>query len=564
MISDKKAVQDLVQLLEKKGVKRVIITPGSRNAPFSISFYKNPAFEVISIVDERSAAYVALGIAQQSDVPVALVCTSGTAALNYAPAIAEAFYQEIPLIVITADRPMEWVNQGEGQTINQSKVFQNYCRASYDIVQDMNDKDFEWYNARVMNEAFDKAMSPVRGPIHLNFPLRENLYNTVASPSRQVKEITTLKPVVTLDETTVLSLAQSLKQKRKVIVLVGQFHINEDTKVLLESWAKKENVLVLTESHSGLESPLFIGCIDRLIMTMSDDELEQFRPELVISIGKNIISKKIKSLFRNANVEHWYVSEDALVMDTFQRLEKVIPIQPELFFSYMLEHWKDNNSDYSKTYLSLNEKKRNVAAEFMATVAYSDLKASELILKALPNHSYVQMGNSSVARYIQLFDRNETLHFSGNRGVSGIDGCTSTAIGAAWATTQLTTLISGDVAFFYDINAFWNKLNVPNLKVIVINNGGGGIFRIIDGPSKTEALDELFETAHERTAEAVCQMFSLDYYKAMDEQTLIDGLQKLYQTQRCAVLEIFTPRLENDKVLKNYFRFIKERTSNSI
>lgn len=561
MISDKKAVQDLVQLLEKKGVKHVIITPGSRNAPFSISFYKNPAFEVISIVDERSAAYVALGIAQQSDVPVALVCTSGTAALNYAPAIAEAFYQEIPLIVITADRPMEWVNQGEGQTINQSKVFQNYCRASFDIVQDMNDKDFEWYNARVMNEAFDKAMSPVRGPIHLNFPLRENLYLTTDQPLAPVKEISILKPVITLDTQNIKQLASDIGSRKKIVVLVGQFHINESTKSLLESWAQKSNVLVLTESHSGLESPLFIGCIDRMIMTMTDEALNAFRPELLISIGKNIISKKIKSILRHESVEHWYVSEDALTMDTFQRLRKVIPIQPELFFDYMLNNWINVASDYSNTYLTLQKQKVAAANSFLENAPFSDLKATEIILNQIPSHSFVQMGNSSVARYIQLFDRNETLYFSGNRGVSGIDGCTSTAVGASWVTQKLTTLISGDVAFFYDINAFWNKLVTPNLKIIIINNGGGGIFRIIEGPSKTEALDELFETAHDRNAQSVCMMFGLDYFPATDENTLREALKALYQSNKCAVLEVFTPRLENDKVLKHYFKHIKENTS---
>ncbi len=561
MISDKKAIQDIVQLLELKGVKHIIITPGSRNAPFSISLFKHPSFEVHSVVDERSAAYIALGMAQQTDRPVALICTSGTAALNYAPAVAEAFYQEIPLIVITADRPMEWVNQGEGQTINQSGIFKNYVRASYDIVQDMNDRDFEWYNARVMNEAIDRAMSPVRGPVHLNFPLRESLYKTVEAPTHQVKSIQTLPLEKTLAPVQVDELIGILSGKKKVMILVGQFHTNPETRHLLETWAHKDNVVVLTESHSGLESPLFMGCIDRMIMTMSESELNDFRPEVVISIGKNIISKKIKSLLRDQSVEHWYVSEDALVMDTFQRLTRIIPITPERFFSYAQGQNYKGQTDYKVKFKALYDAKRHAADEYVQRAAYSDLTVSKIIMDALPNNSLVQMGNSSVARYIQLFDRNDSLVFSGNRGVSGIDGCTSTAVGAAYVSNKITTLISGDIAFLYDSNAFWNKLVKPNLKVIVINNGGGGIFRIIEGPNTTEALDEFFETTHLRNCNAIAEMYGLQYLSASDESELRQGLEELYSRDGCFILEVFTPRLENDKILKEFFKYIREKTS---
>lgn len=562
MISDKKAIQDIVQLLEIKGIKHIIITPGSRNAPFSISLFKHPAFEVHSVVDERSAAYIALGIAQQSDHPVALICTSGTAALNYAPAVAEAFYQEIPMIVITADRPMEWVNQGEGQTINQSGIFNNYVRASYDIVQDMNDKDFEWYNARVMNEAIDKAMSPVRGPVHLNFPLRESLYKTIENRVLDVKVIETVELQKTIDNNQAQALIADLSAKRKVMVLVGQFHTNPETRQLLKQWANKDNVLVLTESHSGLESPDFMGCIDRMVMTMTDHELEELRPEIVISIGKNIISKKIKSLLRHQNVKHWYVSEDALVMDTFQRLTKIIPITPERFFAYTQAQLPNQKTEYRAKHMSLYEKKRVAADDYVNSAPYSDLVVSKIIMDRLPDNSLVQMGNSSVARYIQLFDRNDSLVFSGNRGVSGIDGCTSTAVGAAYVSKKMTTLISGDIAFLYDSNAFWNKMVTNNLRIIVINNGGGGIFRIIEGPKSTEALEEFFETTHNRTCEAVASMYGLHYLKASNREELEDGLKELYKRTDCSILEVFTPRLENDAILKDFFKNIKDKTSN--
>lgn len=560
MNSDKKAVQDLVSLFAEKGIKHVIITPGSRNAPFSISFSENEQFDTLSIVDERAAAFFALGIAQQSKMPVALICTSGTAALNYAPAIAEAYYQEVPLIVVTADRPLEWVDQGEGQTINQYGLYQNYVRGSFNIIQDLGDKDLEWYNARLINEAIDLCQFPIPGPIHLNFPLRESLYKTSENRS-SVKTIERVYSTPFLEDNILQELGSHIANKKKVMVLVGQFSHNTALIESLERFSQLNNVVFLTESHSGLDSKDFIGCIDRLIMTMDDSQLNEFRPELLITIGTNIISRKIKALLRHDSVEHWHVAEDGQVLDTFQRLTKVIPVNGLKFFTSVLPFVQKSNSDYRSSSLLLNEKKRQAGDEYIKQSAFSDLLAICTILKHIPSNSDVQMGNSSIVRYIQLFDRPSGIQFFGNRGVSGIDGCTSTAAGAAYFTGNLTTLISGDISFFYDINALWNEHISHKLKLIVINNGGGGIFRIIDGPSTTNALEKYFETAHQRTCEPIASLYGLTYLKASSQSEIEDGMIQLYANEGCAILEIFTPKFENDAALKGFFKFIREKTA---
>jgi 2-succinyl-5-enolpyruvyl-6-hydroxy-3-cyclohexene-1-carboxylate synthase len=560
MNSDKKAVQDLVSLFEKKGIKHVIITPGSRNAPFSISFHENSSFDAISIVDERCAAFFALGIAQQSKVPVAIICTSGTAALNYAPAIAEAYYQEVPLLVITADRPMEWVDQGEGQTINQDGLYQNYVRGSFNIIQDLGDKDLEWYNARLINEAIDLSQFPIPGPVHLNFPLRESLYKTTDTRTG-VKTIERVYSTPFLENSLLKELGHSIASKKKVMVLVGQFSHDTSLIASLERFSKLENVIFLTESHSGLDNEGFIGCIDRLIMTMSEKELDAFRPELLITIGTNIISRKIKALLRHDNVEHWHVAEDGQVLDTFQRLTKVIPVNGLEFFTSVLPHVEEVAAGYREKSLALNKIKKQAGDEYIKDSSFSDLQAIHSIINSIPVESDVQMGNSSIVRYIQLFDRPSGIQFFGNRGVSGIDGCTSTAAGAAYFTGKLTTLISGDISFFYDVNALWNEHIGSNLKLIVINNGGGGIFRIIDGPSTTSALEKFFETAHQRTCEPVAAMYGVPYLKADSIISLETAMTQLYQTEGCAILEVFTPRLDNDAALKGFFKFIREKTS---
>ncbi|MFZ4786119.1 MAG: 2-succinyl-5-enolpyruvyl-6-hydroxy-3-cyclohexene-1-carboxylic-acid synthase, partial [Flavobacteriales bacterium] len=480
MLSDKKAIKDVLILLEKKGVKHIIISPGSRNAPFSISLNNHPSFDVLSIADERSAAFFGLGIAQQTKRPVALICTSGTAPLNYAPAIAEAYYQEVPLLIITADRPMEWVDQGEGQTINQSGLYNNYVRGAFNMTQDMNDGDLEWYNARQINEAIDLAMWPIPGPVHLNFPLRESLYKTDSSvPLTKVIERVYSTPF--LEKQVLSDLGQIISQKKKVMVLVGQFSHDDQLINSLQDFSALENVIFFTESHSGLDSPDFIGCVDRMIMTLTEQELDAIRPELLITIGTNIISRKVKAFLRNESLDHWHVAEDGQVLDTFKRLVKVIPVNGLSFFSSVMPFISDISSVYRKEMLALNSEKRKAGDAYIEKAAFSDLKAINAIVKSTPADTDIQMGNSSIVRYIQLFDRPLSLRFFGNRGVSGIDGCTSTAAGAAYVTQRNTLLISGDISFFYDVNAFWNNYISSKLKVVVINNGGGGIFRIIEG-----------------------------------------------------------------------------------
>lgn len=560
MLSDKKAVKDVLILLEKKGIKHIIISPGSRNAPFSISLHNHPSFDVLSIADERSAAFFGLGIAQQTKRPVALICTSGTAPLNYAPAIAEAYYQEVPLLIITADRPMEWVDQGEGQTINQSGLYANYVRGAFNMSQDMNDGDLEWYNARQINEAIDLSMWPIPGPVHLNFPLRESLYKT-DNTTAQTKVIERVYSTPFLDKQVLTELGQIISQKKKVMVLVGQFSHDDQLIKSLQDFSALDNVIFFTESHSGLDSPDFIGCVDRMIMTMTETELDNIRPELLITIGTNIISRKVKAFLRHESVDHWHVAEDGQVLDTFKRLVKVIPVNGLSFFSSVLPFISRISSSYRSHMLALNSEKRMAGEAYIEKADFSDLKAIHSIVKLTPPDTDVQMGNSSVVRYIQLFDRPANLRFFGNRGVSGIDGCTSTAAGAAFATDRNTLLISGDISFFYDVNAFWNNYISSKLKIVVINNGGGGIFRIIEGPKTTEALEKYFETHHQRTCEGVARMYGLDYFAAHKIDDLSVALPKLFSSPHCSILEVFTPRLENDSVLKGFFSYIKEHTA---
>lgn len=561
MISDKNTVQDLIQLLKAQGIQHIVISPGSRNAPLTISFDADPFFECYSVVDERSAGFFALGIAQQLNEPVVLICTSGSAAINYGPAVSEAFYQGIPLLVITADRPLEWIDQGDGQTIRQSGIFGSFVRFSANLPKASDDKDNAWYNARLINEAILTSMFPAPGPVHLNIPLTEPLYGTVESAMIQSKVIERLDARPMLDPAMAEYLADELSKTPKVLVLCGQLKPNTALNQALSRFAKQENVVVFTESTSNLHDPEFIGCIDRLIMTFDDADEFFFQPDILITFGTNIISKKIKALLRKHKPEqHWHIDASAELMDTFQSLSRIIPVDPFVFLEQISSSIKDEiRSAYASTIQERNRQCAEAQQAFLKNAPFSDLSIFDHILGNLPGNLDMQMGNSSVVRYLQLFDPKPEIHYFGNRGTSGIDGSVSTAVGAAWASNQTTLLITGDISFFYDSNALWNNHISPDLKIILINNGGGGIFRIIEGPDSSEALEKYFETHHERNAKLHAEQFSLKYWKAENEEELKDALIEMINYDQAAILEVFSPRELNDKVLKDHFRFIKDQ-----
>lgn len=559
MISEKPFIQDLVETLVGKGLRHVVISPGSRHAPLSISFYYHPKVQCHVIPDERSAGYFALGIAQFRQEPVALVCTSGTALANYVSATAEAFYQEIPLIVLSADRPEEWVDQGDGQTIRQAHLLDNHVHGFYSLKQDDRNRDVKWFNQRQLNDGWNKATGFPAGPVHFNIPLREPLYGLVEHSTSQPKIIDTARGVRILSADDAEAIKSQFQRTKKVMILCGLQFPDNDLEMQIASISRLPNVTVMTETTSNMRKGEVVTCIDRLLMSLSETDKEQFEPELLITFGSHIVSKKIKHFLRDVDgLEHWHIDPTGRTLDTFQKLTKVI----EAGSSQTIELLATSTpvaSDYHAIWYGEHLRLSKLQDEVSFDQGWSDLFAFRSILKAIPSNSILQMGNSSVVRYIQLFDRREDIDYYGNRGTSGIDGCTSTASGMASVTDKTVTLISGDIAFFYDINGLWNEAEKKNLKIILINNGGGNIFKIIEGPSSTEALGTVFETAHRKDAEKMASHFGLNYIKATDAQSLDEGLKGLYASDDCALLEVFTRDVANESVLKDSFKIIKNK-----
>jgi 2-succinyl-5-enolpyruvyl-6-hydroxy-3-cyclohexene-1-carboxylate synthase len=541
--------QSIIEICLAKGITNIIISPGSRNAPLTIGFAQDPNFTCYSIADERCAGFFALGIAQQTKKPSAVVCTSGSALLNYYPAFAEAFYSQIPLIVISADRPQSKIDIGDGQTIRQENVFQNHSVYNANLTEEASVE-----NDLKINKAIETAVLQ-KGPVHINAPFEEPLYETVETLSVQTKitnieEVLPTKIIANRDEfVTIWNLA-----KRKLI-LVGVNDIDSIDQEIVDTWAHDPSVVVLTETTSNLHHPTFINSIDTLITPFDTNDFQEFKPEILITFGGMIVSKRIKAFLRQYKPQqHWHI-DTLRAYDTFGALTQHFVMEPNDFFKDLLAKTITSSSNYfekTKTIYDLRKKRRQ---EYLDKISFSDFKVFEKVISQLPQNSQLQISNSSAIRYAQLIHIDPTIAVFCNRGTSGIDGSTSTAIGAAVGNNKPTIFITGDIGFLYDSNGLWNSYIPNNFKIILINNGGGGIFRILPGHEEKPVFNTYFETSHELTAEHLAKMYHLDYLVAKDEISLEKNLKTLFtSSNRPTILEAFTPTLENDKILKQYFK----------
>ncbi len=562
MTSDKNTAALLAEIFAQKGLEDIVISPGSRNAPIILSFAQHPQINPISIVDERSAAFFALGMAQQTKKTVAITCTSGSAALNYAPAIAEAYYQKIPLLVITADRPEELIDQADGQTIRQKNVYANYIKKSYHLPEELNtEKEIE-ETIQIFNEAIDLTNAPDCGPVHINLPFREPIYNQVENVDFKipVKEKEVEENV--LSESEVQDYAQRWNSFKKKLIIIGMMDSNPELPKVLKQIADDPSVVVLTETTSNLKDDCSCPCIDKVVSTISEDEAEDFRPDLLVTFGGPVISKMVKAFIRKNNPkEHWHIDPVDFNMNTYQCLTEGIDGDPVQFFDKLAPLVKKQKSNFNKIWLDRDQLSESRHQEFLDKCDYSDLKVFETLLSHIPERSDLHLGNSTPVRYVQLFKPVKKYSYYSNRGTSGIDGAVSTSAGACYKTGKQTTLIVGDLGFFYDSNALMNHHLHPNLRIIIINNSGGGIFRFIPGPDKTDQLEEFFEAKHNWSAKYIARNFDVPYYFVDSLHELKNIILQFYKPQennRPAILEIRTPNERNAKILRSYFKFLKD------
>ncbi|MBO0951387.1 2-succinyl-5-enolpyruvyl-6-hydroxy-3-cyclohexene-1-carboxylic-acid synthase [Fibrella forsythiae] len=564
-------ILNLVELLHRKGLRDVVVSPGSRSAPLTIAVARHPGLQVRVVPDERAAGFTALGMAQQTQTPVALICTSGSAVYNLSPAVVEAYFQQVPLLLLTADRPHEWLHQQDGQTIDQVGIFANHVKRSYDLPADYMHADSPWFIERTINEAFDLSRSGPAGPVHINVPLREPFYpkpGDVFRPERgRVIEQVAVSPQLPA-ETWHRLLADWESTERKLI-LVGQTPFQPDLHQILTQIGRELNVPVVGEIISNLgRSDAFISQTDTILGQPDEEELENLRPDLLITLGNSFLTRNLKTYFRKyPAAQHWHVQPygDRLI-DSFQSLTTRIPVEPVYFFQKLFadldyQHFRegveddDEEAEFLTVWQAADQAARRVVAQSLRDSPFTDWVATQAVLDALPTNSHLQLANSMPVRYANMcgLETSQAVQVWANRGTSGIDGCLSTAVGAALKTRAIVTVLIGDVAFFYDRNGLWQNGLPGNLRIVLLNNASGHIFRIIDGSSQQPELETYFETPHQLTAERTCADFGVAYEQVTDSGTLATALGTFFEaSDRPKLLEITTDKYVNAEAFKAY------------
>ncbi|MDF2158353.1 2-succinyl-5-enolpyruvyl-6-hydroxy-3-cyclohexene-1-carboxylic-acid synthase [Algoriphagus sp. CAU 1675] len=542
---------DLVAICAKKGIDNAILSPGSRCAPLTLAFAQHPDIHARTISDERSAAFIALGMAQQLEKPVVLVCTSGSAALNYYPAIAEAFFQQVPLLILTADRPPEWIDQYDGQTIFQQEVYGKHVKKSFQFPDSFATEEQSWHASRIINEAINLAKLYPAGPVHINIPLREPFYPE-ANEQLQFLE----KPRVfnlyqgnpELSEETLKKLKNRLESVKKILIVPGQQKPNSKIQSLLDQLSKSKKAVIVTDTISNLQSEHTLSFHDHWL---GNAEFHQdLEPDLIVSFGKSVISKPLKQFLRKSSASHWQIQQEGEARDTFQRTTRVLATTPVSFLTWLNNNLDHQDPEYFLNWFSLESKVQQALPKIFEGLEFGEYKALHFLLKKIPPFSKIHLANSMAVRYVNFLGKRNQEIFC-NRGTSGIDGSNSTAVGCTFTTKDPVTLITGDMAFFYDRNAFWHNYPTPNLRIIVLNNHAGGIFRIIEGPSKQAELEEFFETRQKLTAKNLAEEFGFQYSRVRNFEELESSLQKFYEPcLHPKILEIETSSPKNAALLK--------------
>lgn len=561
--TDKEYCRILFDILLAKGFKDIVLSPGSRNAPLLIGADCRP-FRKRVITDERTAAFVACGLSLVSKKPVALVCTSGTAMYDYSPAVAEAFYQQLPLIVITADRPIEWIDQDDSQTLRQTGALSNITKGCFDIpVQNPARPEEKWYVNRIINEACNLAVSGLPGPVHINIRLDNPLSGTIPYNPDEESNLRVVEYIdnLNLPPHIYKELAQSLEGKR-IMVTAGFMQPDDVLNRALIGFSKLPNVALFCETISNLHLNNDVYKIDTVLTEIENAEesvLESLKPDVVISIGGALVSRKLKAFLRNnPPSEHWTLADTSPSADCFMSLTRHIEVKPEKFFKGITRFLSKNPVKTSvANYKSLWENKRNEACisakSFIENNSqWSELRAFSYMLSNLPSSFNLFVSNGTTVRYAQLFTDNIPHSSFACRGVSGIDGTTATAAGCAMAYKGPTLLITGDMSMAYDTGVLGLESLPGNFKIVVINNQGGGIFRFIPSTREIPEREKLFCAKPNLPLEKLAEAYGWNYVSIKSEEELEENFIPFLASRNKGLMEICVDGEVSAKILTEY------------
>lgn len=564
--SDKENVNILTALLVAHGIRHAVVCPGSRNAPIVHNLNECPNITCHPVTDERSAGFYALGMAQIIRHPVAVCVTSGTALLNLLPATAEAYYQHVPLIVISADRPAMWIDQQDGQTLPQLDALGHFVSKAVSLPEPSTD-DERWYCNRLVNEALLCCQRHGGSPVHLNVPISEPLFtfNVPALPTERVIR----QVAATTDVGHCQTLLADVQLAQRPMIVVGQLSNKEARRMALQLCELSTDVVVVYEclgmschedAPRNPDSPtegLFPLHIDKVLARMQ--QVEQYQPDVVVYLGGALVSKRLKVFLRQSPAaKTWIVNERGAIYDTFQNLTGVIEGAPYDVLEVILWYVRGEKekqrlpfeSGFRSKWATLIQKVQAQNERFHAP--YSSLQAVKRFFETASNKGryILHAANSMSVRLVNHFASDYVFC---NRGVNGIDGSLSTAAGCSLVTTQNVYCVIGDLSLFYDQNALWHSLG-GNFRVLLLNNGGGVIFKSLPGLKDSTAQQTLISAQHHTTAWGICQQNNVAYLSAHDEEELENNMNRFVNDNfdRPVVFEVFTSQQQDEQAMNEY------------
>lgn len=515
MYSNKENVNILTSLLVAHGIRHAVVCPGSRNSPIVHNLNESPAIQCYPVTDERSAGFYALGMSQCLQESVAVCVTSGTALLNLAPAVAEAYYQHVPLVVISADRPSQWIDQLDGQTLPQPDALGRFVGKAVSLPEPMTDEQ-HWYCNRLVNE----ALMVRQAPVHINVPISEPLFDFSVS---------------------------ALPEERKIELLPADMPNHTMSHVVRMFIQSKRPMLI-----SG--QPMNPN-MDEAVCLVGDDE--RYAPDFVLYIGGSIVSKRLKHFLRKAK-ETWAVNETGEVNDTFMNLTHVIQGDGKVLADQIRFMLEQQPHPFVQQWDELLKKVRQHAISYQP--AYSQMATVKWLEYELSIFNFpfsIHYANSTSIRLANIYACHEVYC---NRGVNGIDGSLSTAAGFSCVTDEKVFCVIGDLSFFYDQNALWNQNLRGNLRILLMNNGKGGIFNMLPGLEQSPVRDRFVAAEHHTSAVGICQQNNVVYLKAGNMQEMQEGIDRLLQqeSERPMLLEVFTDAAEDERVFRDYYHSLKK------
>jgi len=559
-----------VDELARMGVHQVVISPGSRSTPIALLLAEHPDIEVFVHVDERSAAFFALGMAKGQQKPVAILCTSGSAAANYFPAIVEAYYGRVPLIVLTADRPHELRDIGAAQTINQVNLYGHHVKWFMDMPLPELTSDMIKFTRTVCARAVQTACSRPFGPIHLNFPLREPLIPDLDDPYKfdhaEKPPVIAQQGQLSVPDEFINILSSRLPQNG-VFICGPMDEYHEEFKHSIVALAKTLNYPILADPLSQLRSGLHNKemIINHYDAFLKDEEIRKFlKPELIIRFGAIPVSKSIMFYLKeNESVSQMVIDSGQGWRDPVGSAEQFIYCDETYFCQKLLNEvigQEKKNYEWFQKWQSINEI-TDVTLKENLPHSINEVSVVSYLQSAITDEANIVIGNSMPIRDIDtaFLVSNKKWTLFGNRGVNGIDGVISTALGIS-TNSKPTYLLIGDLSFYHDMNGLLAaKRYGLNLTIILINNNGGGIFSMLPQAKYDRHFELLFGTPIDLNFQSVAKLYGANYFEVKSASELCSVLNQLKNQKRLNIIEVQTNRMENASIRQEYWKKVSRK-----